>query len=89
MDPCGGHEIQASCRRGKRKNGAKQGKEMVVSADSPSVGAVVILDKDGGRIAGNYFEDQFRTFTQQQVRRCYAFCFAMLLRFRASRQPGV
>ena len=40
---------------------------MVVSADSPSVSAVVILDHDGKRIAGNYFEEQFRTLTQQQV----------------------
>ena len=41
---------------------------MVVSAESPSVGAVVILDRDGVRIAGNYFEEQFRTHAAQQVR---------------------
>lgn len=39
----------------------------MVGAESPAVGAVVLLDKDGERIAGNYFEDQFRALAQQQV----------------------
>ena len=41
---------------------------MVVSAESPALGAVLILDRDGVRVAGSYFEDQFRTLAQQQVR---------------------
>jgi hypothetical protein len=41
----------------------------MVSAESPAVGAVVILDRDGVRIAGSYFDDQFRTLAQQQVPR--------------------
>ena len=40
---------------------------MVVSAESPALGAVLILDRDGVRVAGSYFEDQFRTLAQQQV----------------------
>lgn len=39
----------------------------MVTAESPAVGAVVILDRDGERIAGSYFDDQFRTLAQQQV----------------------
>ena len=39
----------------------------MVGAETPAVGAVVLLDKDGERIAGNYFEDQFRALAQQQV----------------------
>ena len=41
--------------------------DKMVGAESPAVGAVVLLDKDGERIAGNYFEDQFRALSQQQV----------------------
>ena len=41
--------------------------DKMVGAESPAVGAVVLLDKDGERIAGNYFEDQFRALAQQQV----------------------
>jgi len=41
--------------------------DMGMTADSPSVAAVVILDKDGIRIAGSYFEEQFRTLAMQQV----------------------
>ena len=40
----------------------------MVTAESPAVGAVVILDRDGERIAGSYFDDQFRTLALQQVR---------------------
>merc|ERR1711967_78091 len=41
--------------------------DKMVKAESPAVGAVVLLDKDGERIAGNYFEDQFRALAQQQA----------------------
>ena len=42
--------------------------DTMVTAESPAVGAVVILDRDGERIAGSYFDDQFRTLALQQVR---------------------
>merc|ERR1712216_137144 len=56
-------------------------RRMVVNAESPSVGAVVILDKDGGRVAGSYFEEQFRTLPQQQA-------FERELFRAATRQPA-